>query len=123
MPQGSARFDGTGVYLLKTSGGSSRWTSTGTGPWVNLGRCRSRFSVQIINHNAGTSNWNIKIQGSLTTGTTGTPVTLLTHTQAANGATISSTALHPVQYIRFRSTALGGTTAKSVSVRVGVSAA
>lgn len=119
MPHGSARWDGTGPVKISTA-----FTSTSAGTaWINLGRVRGRFSLQIYKASAGTSNWNVQLQGSLTTQTTATPRTLIIHTQAANGSIVSSTAFFPCQYIRVKSTTLGGTTAKRLVIWAGAAPA
>lgn len=102
-----------------------------TSPWVPLGAAFSKFAMRCVRGTSiGTSNWSVKLQGSLSTkNTTGaavgaigayTPTVLIAMTQANVGAVKLSTSTIPAAFVRFSCTAF--TTAANRSLRVEVCA-
>lgn len=102
---------GLAAYRLKTTTGGSTISSTGTGPWINMGRAYSKFGVQIRKGSTATSNFNVKVKFALTTASTN-PETILTYTQANVNTVIASTAGKPFTCFRWSSTTLNGATKK-----------
>lgn len=92
-------------------------TSTGNGAWRKLREPMKEFSMQILKNTTGTSNYQLVLQGTLTTRSTAA-LTLITSSQSIVGQMKRSTAGQAVMYVRIRRAVLGGTTAKSLSVYV-----
>src|SRR5688572_20417202 len=95
---------------------STSITTTGNGAWIPLPRVMKEFSCQVL-RSAGTSNYQLLIQGTLTTSSTA-PLTLIQTSQNIVGQMKRSTAGQAVAYIRIRRAVLGGSTAKRLSVYV-----
>jgi hypothetical protein len=93
------------------------FTSTGNSTWRKLREPLKEFSMQIKRNTTGTSNYQVLLQGTLTTSST-SPLTLITSSQNIVNQMKRSTAGQAVQFVRLRRATLGGTTAKSLSVWV-----
>lgn len=92
-------------------------TTTGNGSWLPLPRPMKEFSMQIQKATTGTSNYQVLLQGTLTTAST-SPLTLITSSQNIVNQMKRSTAGQPVLWVRLRRAVLGGSTAKRLKVYV-----
>lgn len=115
----SNNMAGMGAYRLKTTTGGSTISSTGTGPWVSMGRAFSKFGLQIRKGSTATSNFNVKVKFALSTASTN-PETILTYTQANVNTVVASTAGKPFTVFRWSSTTLNGATKKLHMFLTGV---
>lgn len=92
-------------------------TSTGNGSWIPLPRVMKEFSMQIKKATTGTSNYQVLLQGTLTTAST-SPLTLIQSSQNIVNQMKRSTAGQAVAYVRLRRAVLGGSTAKRLLIYV-----
>lgn len=91
-------------------------TTTGNTSWVPIGPCLSN-KVSATATFDGTTGI-VKLQGCVSTGSTGTPVAVLSRTYAQRSTIITSTVATPIGFIRANSTSLQATKTIRVSVIV-----
>lgn len=91
-------------------------TATGSGSWVPIGPClANKVSATMT---CGTGTGIVKLQGCISTASTGTPVAVLSRTSTQKSTIVTSTVATPIGFVRVNSTALqsGNTLRLSVIV-------
>lgn len=89
-------------------------TATGNGTWIPIGPCLAN-KVTATATFTGTTGI-VKLQGCVSTGSTGTPVAVLQRTYAQRSTIITSTVATPIGFVRTNSTSLQA----SQSIRLSV---
>lgn len=91
-------------------------TATGSSPWYPIGPClANKVSATMT---CGTGTGIVKLQGCVSTASTGTPVAVLQRTSTQKSTIITSTVATPIGFVRVNSTAIqaGNTLRLSVIV-------